>query len=206
MRLPSLAVALSLALTLMGLAATTTSKSKAPAKKAVAPAKKSVTHPATKSAATKSGTATKSAPAKSGTVSTKAASSSKAKASGKTVSRTSRSRRPVTNWRTRQLSPTADRYKEIQQALVDKGYLKSQPSGVWDGDSIDAMTRFQNDQKLPANGKITAASLIGLGLGAKSAGAPEAPALPGAPGKQPAPPAADASAPAQAAGASSAQP
>jgi peptidoglycan hydrolase-like protein with peptidoglycan-binding domain len=79
------------------------------------------------------------------------------------------------------MSPTSDRYKEIQQALVEKGYLKSEPTGVWDNNSQDAMTRFQNDQKLPATGKITAASLIGLGLGAKSAGAPEAPSLPGAP-------------------------
>lgn len=190
MRLTSFAVALSLALTFMGLAATTTtSKSKAPVKKAVAPAKKS---PAKSSQATK-----KAAPS-----STKA----KSRTSGKTVVRSSRSRGPVTNWRTRQLNPTPDRYKEIQQALVDKGYLKSQPSGVWDADSIDAMTRFQNDQKLPANGKITAASLIGLGLGAKSAGAPEAPALPGAPAKPSVPAAGEASAAAPAAPAPSAQP
>ncbi len=97
-------------------------------------------------------------------------------------------RRPATTWRNRQLSPTSDRYKEIQQALRDKGYLKSEPTGVWDNDSQDAMTRFQNDQKLPPTGKITAASLIGLGLGAKSAGAPEAPALPGTTAAQPATP------------------
>jgi hypothetical protein len=46
------------------------------------------------------------------------------------------------------------------------------------------MARFQEDQKLPPTGKITAPALIGLGLGAKSAGAPEAaPLTPGlAPG------------------------
>jgi hypothetical protein len=93
----------------------------------------------------------------------------------------------VTTWRNRQLSPTSDRYKEIQQALYEKGYLKSEPSGVWDNDSQAAMTRFQTDQKLPSTGRITAASLIGLGLGARSAGAPEAPPLPGAPVGQPAP-------------------
>jgi len=69
--------------------------------------------------------------------------------------------------------------------LVEKGSLKSEPTGVWDDASEAAMTHFQTDQKLPANGKITAASLIGLGLGAKSAGAPEAAPLPGAPGAQP---------------------
>jgi hypothetical protein len=81
----------------------------------------------------------------------------------------------------RQLSPTPDRYKEIQQALIDKGYLHGGPSGVWDADSVAAMQRFQSDQKQTPTGKITAASLIGLGLGAKSAGAPEAPPIGGHP-------------------------
>ena len=90
---------------------------------------------------------------------------------------------PAATWRTRQQVPTPDRYKEIQQALVDKGYLKGEPTGVWDADSVSAMQRFQQDQKLTPTGKINAPSLIGLGLGAKSAGAPEA-----APIKQEAPP------------------
>jgi peptidoglycan hydrolase-like protein with peptidoglycan-binding domain len=88
---------------------------------------------------------------------------------------------PAATWRTRQQNPTPDRYKEIQQALVDKGYLKGEPSGVWDPASVDAMQRFQSDQKLTPTGKINAASLIGLGLGAKSAGAPEAAPLPPSP-------------------------
>ncbi len=79
----------------------------------------------------------------------------------------------------RQVSP--DRYREIQQALVNKGYLNGEPTGVWDADSVAAMQHFQSDQKQTPNGKITAASLIGLGLGAKSAGAPEAPPLGGHP-------------------------
>lgn len=106
------------------------------------------------------------------------------KATGKTaVTATARSKRakgkavktpPAATWRTRQQIPTPDRYKEIQQALVDKGYLKGEPTGVWDADSAGAMQRFQMDQKLTPTGKINAPSLIGLGLGAKSAGAPEA--------------------------------
>ena len=93
---------------------------------------------------------------------------------------------PIATWRTRQQNPTPDRYKEIQQALVDKGYLKSEPTGVWDEASVDAMERFQTAQKMTPTGKINAPSLIGLGLGAKSAGAPEAPeALPLAPGVVP---------------------
>jgi|SRR6185437_2101587 len=81
----------------------------------------------------------------------------------------------------RQLTPTSERYREIQQALVNKGYLQGEPTGVWDADSIAAMQHFQSDQKQTPTGKITAAALIGLGLGAKSAGAPEAPPLGGHP-------------------------
>jgi len=70
--------------------------------------------------------------------------------------------------RVKQLSPTSDRYKEIQKALADRGYLKNEPTGTWDADSKEAMRKFQNDQKLDPSGKITAASLIALGLGPKN--------------------------------------
>jgi peptidoglycan hydrolase-like protein with peptidoglycan-binding domain len=95
---------------------------------------------------------------------------------------------PAATWRTRQQNPTPERYKEIQQALADKGYLKGEPSGVWDAASVDAMQRFQSDQKLTATGKINAPSLIGLGLGAKSAGAEEAAPLTPAPSPAPSQP------------------
>lgn len=72
----------------------------------------------------------------------------------------------------RQLTPSAERYKEIQQALVDKGYLKSAPTGVWDAESTDAMRRLQADQKLEPTGKLTARSLTALGLGTKEDTAP----------------------------------
>ena len=127
----------------------------------------------------------KSGPAKSGTTkSTKTASSKTSPTKAGTKARTKAGTKnakaaPAPTWRNRQQAPTADRYRQIQQALVDKGYLKSEPSGVWDADSTDAMQRFQSDQQLPPTGKITSASLIGLGLGGKSAGAPEAAPLPG---------------------------
>src|SRR5579884_112988 len=44
--------------------------------------------------------------------------------------------------------PSPDRYKEIQQALADKGYYKGPVNGEWDADSVDALKRFQTDQKL----------------------------------------------------------
>lgn len=79
-------------------------------------------------------------------------------------------RRPVTSTvRSRQSQPTPERYKEIQQALADKGYLKAEPTGVWDSQSVEALQRFQTDRKLQVTGKINAPSLIDLGLGPKTA-------------------------------------
>ena len=75
-------------------------------------------------------------------------------------------------WRSRQLAPTPDRYKEIQSALADRGYLKQSPSGVWDVQSADALKHFQQDQSLEPTGKLNSLSLIALGLGAKHGSAP----------------------------------
>ena len=93
-------------------------------------------------------------------------------------SRYSNTRRPMATSRTAagrprpvyhpvQSVPTPERTKEIQSALVRKGYLNSEPSGAWDADSIAAMKRFQKDQNLEADGKFSSLSLIALGLGPK---------------------------------------
>lgn len=66
-----------------------------------------------------------------------------------------------------QSAPTAERTKEIQSTLAQKGYLSGEPSGAWDADSITAMKRFQKDQNLDADGKLNSLSLIALGLGPK---------------------------------------
>jgi peptidoglycan hydrolase-like protein with peptidoglycan-binding domain len=66
-----------------------------------------------------------------------------------------------------QSHPDPERYQEIQRALADKGYFKGEVNGQWGDDSIDALKRFQADQKLDADGKISARTLIGLGLGPK---------------------------------------
>jgi hypothetical protein len=85
--------------------------------------------------------------------------------------RASTSRGPVrktASWRSRQLAPTPDRYRQIQEALAAKGYLKpEEASGRWDANSIDALKRFQDDQKIAGAGKINSLSLIALGLGPK---------------------------------------
>jgi peptidoglycan hydrolase-like protein with peptidoglycan-binding domain len=71
---------------------------------------------------------------------------------------------------TYQTHPTAERYKEIQQALADKGYFKGTVDGTWGDDSVDALKRFQTDHKLDNDGKINSLSLIQLGLGPKHDG------------------------------------
>jgi hypothetical protein len=69
-----------------------------------------------------------------------------------------------------QTHPDEDRYRQIQQALTDKGYFKGQVNGEWGQDSVDALQKFQLDNKFPdiySDGKINALSLNGLGLGSK---------------------------------------
>jgi len=80
----------------------------------------------------------------------------------------SRKKAPSTTWRNRQTTPTPERYREIQDALVAKGYLKSEDAnGTWNQDSVDALKKFQSEQSLDASGKINSLSLIALGLGPK---------------------------------------
>lgn len=67
----------------------------------------------------------------------------------------------------RQYGPTPERYKEIQEALISKGYLEGPATGVWDQNSTAAMKKYQEEQKQEPTGKITAKSLITLGLGPK---------------------------------------
>jgi len=69
-------------------------------------------------------------------------------------------------WRSMQRAPSPERYKEIQQALANKGYLQTaSPNGIWDSNSVEALKKFQQDQNLGASGKIDSLSLIALGLG-----------------------------------------
>jgi len=66
-----------------------------------------------------------------------------------------------------QQQPTPERYKEIQQALADRGYFRGMPDGNWGPDSVEALKRFQREQNLDSDGKIGALSLMALGLGPK---------------------------------------
>jgi len=130
-----------------------------------APAKKS----AAKKSATKKSGARKSA-AKPGAASTTTAQKKPAGPARTTASKRGKkgTTRRTTTWRNRQLAPTPDRYKQIQEALSAKGYLAAgQANGTWNDASSSALKKFQADQNIEANGKINSLSLIALGLGPK---------------------------------------
>ncbi|HYI92087.1 MAG TPA: peptidoglycan-binding domain-containing protein [Bryobacteraceae bacterium] len=80
--------------------------------------------------------------------------------SGKHVAQTRRSA-------PRQSAPTAERYREIQQALTDKGYGAGPVDGNWGTEWVDALKKFQAGHNLNSDGKLGSLSLIALGLGPK---------------------------------------
>jgi murein L,D-transpeptidase YcbB/YkuD len=126
-----------------------------------APTKKKTTKRPAHSAATKSTSAHSSTTAATAKPST---ATSGTVASKSRTARSSKTRRVVRSY---QQAPTGDRYREIQQALISKGYLHGEANGEWGADSVDALKRFQTDQNLTADGKIGSLSLIALGLGPK---------------------------------------
>ena len=134
-----------------------------PAKKKATSPQKTVTKPAA-SAAKK-----KAAPSKAG-VSKAATPASRRGKKGPPAKRVT--------WRNRQLAPTPQRYKEIQDALAAKGYLKPEDAnGAWNQASVDALKKFQAGQNLDSTGKINSLSLIALGLGPRrETAAPKPPA------------------------------
>ena len=80
----------------------------------------------------------------------------------------SRWRRPALRRVYAQQQPTPERYREIQKALIDKGYLVGEANGRWGPESVDALRRFQEELNIePADGKLNSLSLIALGLGPK---------------------------------------
>jgi len=133
---------------------------------------KPIHHPKKKSAV-KARSTTAKTPAK-----TSAKSSSKTPGKHSKTAAKRGNTKAAASWRSRQLAPTADRYREIQAALVNKGYLNRPANGVWDSQSAEALRRFQQDQNLEPSGKLNSLSLIALGLGAKRTALASAPAAP----------------------------
>lgn len=82
-------------------------------------------------------------------------------ASSKTRKQPARQR----GWRAGQQAPTRERYAEIQQALVERGYLDAQPAGLWGPEWVEALKRFQQEHNLEPSGKLNSLTLIALGLG-----------------------------------------
>ena len=94
----------------------------------------------------------KSAPPKAAVAKKKPSARSKSK---------SKSKKPPVRAQTK---PTPERYKQIEQALHIRGYLKEEPSGNWTPGAVEALRTFQADSKLPPTGRLDSHSLIALGL------------------------------------------
>ncbi len=69
-----------------------------------------------------------------------------------------------------QQRPSAERIREIQQALIRAGFLEGEPTDRWDAKTRAAMRRLQEESGLPVTGKLDARSLVKLGLGSETAG------------------------------------
>jgi peptidoglycan hydrolase-like protein with peptidoglycan-binding domain len=76
-----------------------------------------------------------------------------------------RARRTSYRFRLARLKLEPQRVEEIQQALVQAGYLHQEPTGRWDNPTKDAMRRYQADHGFPTTGLPEAKSLMKLGLG-----------------------------------------
>ena len=157
----------------------TVTKSAASAtKKQAAPSKTGVPHPATTKAGPKTA-ATHPGVTKAGPRTTAARPSTTKTGSTTAASRRGKKGPPAkrVTWRNRQLAPTPERYKEIQDALAAKGYLNPEDAnGTWNQASMDALKKFQAGQNLDSTGKINSLSLIALGLGPRRETAPKPPA------------------------------
>jgi hypothetical protein len=151
-----------------------TTSTKAPTGKTSISSKTSVTKPATtNSINTKTGTS-KATVSKSGTTKTGVSNfkQTASKTGTKTGTAASNTKQQAANRyrRSSQQQPAPDRYKEIQQALADKGYFGGAADGTWGPTSVDALKRFQHDQSLIEDGKLGSLSIIALGLGPKRGG------------------------------------
>jgi murein L,D-transpeptidase YcbB/YkuD len=158
------------------------------------PAKKAAPKQAPKTAAKAAAKVAAKAPAAKAGVPGKAAARPVAKgaarpqaryaARGRVAARRATPARTSTTW---QRTPTPERYREIQQALVEKGFYSGEANGTWGADSVDALKRFQAEQNLPTDGKLNSLTLIALGLGPKRNVASNA-TPPGAPNPSVVPP------------------
>ena len=106
-------------------------------------------------------------PAAKSTVAPQSAAANRSSSAGSTAKRNTKSAKNSTPAyrRSNQATPTVERYQEIQQALVERGYFEGPPDGRWGASSTEALKRFQREQNLVEDGKLGSLSLIALGLG-----------------------------------------
>jgi peptidoglycan hydrolase-like protein with peptidoglycan-binding domain len=143
--------------------------------------------PSSKAARKKSSGTNKAAPVKSN----RSRSVAKANSSKRTVGKRGGRRRgtPSDHYTViGQQRPAPERVMEIERALVQRGLLTGEPDGTWDDTTTDALRRFQQQSNLKADGKLSAHSLVALGLGPRRGGPPPAvnPQPPPAPAASPA--------------------
>lgn len=76
-------------------------------------------------------------------------------------------RKPVPRRASAPVAPTSDRLRNVQAALIERGYLQGEANGQWNGQCVEALKKFEADQKVRVDGKIDSKMLIALGLGPK---------------------------------------
>ena len=108
--------------------------------------------------------------ARAGQSSTSAPSSSSSSSTSTTTKRPTHKHKHYTKHQPGQKAPTSDRISEIQTALAREGYLKGDPNGKMDANTVAALEKFQSDNGLDADGKLGAPTLQKLGLGSDIAG------------------------------------
>jgi len=64
-------------------------------------------------------------------------------------------------------APASNRLREVQLALIDRGYLQGDGNGAWNAQCVEALKHFETDQKVRVDGRIDSKMLIALGLGPK---------------------------------------
>lgn len=92
--------------------------------------------------------------------------SSTGKVAAKKSSKGKKSARKKGSWRSRgQQGIDAARAREIQEKLIDAGYLQGQADGVWSERTKNAMRKFQEDNGWQTKILPDSRALIKLGLG-----------------------------------------
>lgn len=75
--------------------------------------------------------------------------------------------KPVPRKPSAPVAPASNRLREVQLALIERGYLSGDASGAWNAQCVEALKKFEADQKVRVDGKIDSKVLIALGLGPK---------------------------------------